>query len=88
MKTKTLIDVNLVFHQERGRKLQFKGDLKDILKRLRFLLEIWDFYGFTQISLDAHADVTDATDAIQSNSGNRPEHEQLSLFDSETVNKL
>ena len=86
MKTKTLIDVNLVFHQERGRKLQFKGDLKDILKRLRFLLEIWDFYGFTKNSLDVHADVTDATDVIQSNSGNRPKHQQLSLFDSETIN--
>ena len=83
MKTKTLIDVNLVFHQERGRKLQFKGDLKDILKRLRFLLDLWDFYGFTKNSLDVHAD---ATDVIQSNSGNRPKHQQLSLFDSETIN--
>jgi hypothetical protein len=88
MKTKTVIDVGLVFHQVGGRKLQFKGDLKDILKRLRFLLDLWDFYGFTQNSLDSHADVTDATDATQSNSGDRPEHEQLSLFDSETINQL
>ena len=69
MRTKTVIDVDPVFHQAGGRKLQFKGDLKDILKRLRFLLDLWDFYGFTQNSLGAHADVTDATDAIQSNSG-------------------
>ena len=88
MRTKTVIDVDPVFHQAGGRKLQFKGDLKDILKRLRFLLDLWDFYGFTQNSLGAHADVTDATDAIQSNSGNRPEHQQLSLFDSETINQL
>ncbi len=88
MITKTVIDVDPVFHQAGGRKLQFKRDLKDIFKRLRSLLDLWNFYGFTQNYLGAHVDATDATDAIQSNSGNRPEHQQLSLFDSETINQL
>ena len=91
MITKTVIDVDPVFYQAGRRKLQFKRDLKDILKRLRFLLDLWNFYDFTQNYLGAHADVadaTDTTDAIQSNSGNKPEHQQLSLFDSETINQL
>ena len=91
MVSKIVIDADPVFHQAGGRKLQFKRDLKDILKRLRFLLDLWNFYDFTQNYLGAHddvADATDATDAIQSNSGNRPEHQQLSLFDSETINQL
>ena len=83
MVSKIVIDADPVFHQAGGRKLQFKGDIKDIFKRLRFLLDLWDFYGFTKNSLDVHAD---ATDVIQSNSGNRPKHQQLSLFDSETIN--
>ena len=86
MVSKIVIDADPVFHQAGGRKLQFKRDIKDIFKRLRFLLDLWDFYGFTKNSLDVHADVTDATDVIQSNSGNRPKHQQLSLFDSETIN--